>query len=345
MRRGLTPFVFAVFSLLSAVSASAQVRPPSGNVTPRTYYLRGSVRTSDDGRPMEMIKVDLKRMTGEVIGTTFTRSNGEFEFNGLRNGMHYLVVEEKGYEPVRESVEIFHSSRPGLLIFLKRPIVVVSSEPGNIVSAHELSLPRRAREAMQKGMDRLGKQDLKGSLIQFQRAVAAVPTYYEAYHQMGVAHMRLGQATEAEQALRKSIELSEGRYSEAYFPLASLLSNQQRFGEAETLTRQGLGLDGNAWQGHYELARALVGLNRVDDAEKSAREARTRKPDFPPLHLVLANIHIRKRDYPALLEDLDTYLKLEPSGPLSDKARQMREAVGRALVNAQNAPSATPPKP
>jgi len=89
----------------------------------------------------------------------------------------------------------------------------------------------------------------------------------------------------------------------------------------------------------------LMGLNQVDAAEKSAREARTRKRDFPPLHLVLANIHIRKGNYPALLEDLNTYLKLEPKSPASEQARQMREKVRRALANPPNAPPAQPPKP
>jgi tetratricopeptide (TPR) repeat protein len=182
-------------------------------------------------------------------------------------------------------------------------------------------------------------------LAQFERAVTHFPSYYEAYHEMGVAYIRLGQPAEAEKAFRKSIEVSESHYSEAYFALASLLSTNQRFAEAEPLVRQGLELDRNAWEGHYELARALLGLNRVDAAEKSAEEARTRKPDSPPLFLLLANIHIRKHDYPALLQDLDSYLKLEPTGPMSEQARRTREKIQHALGNAQNAPTAGPPKP
>ncbi len=347
-RRGglfLLPLLMAVL-LRSAVPCWSQARPPRTETAPRTFYIRGALRTADEGRPIEMVRVDLKRLTGEIVGTTFSRSMGEFEFGGLPNGVYYVVVEEKGYEPVRESVEIFNTARAGVLIFLKRNVVLGPSEPGQIVSAHELTIPRRAREAVQKGMARLyEKQDPKGSLNHFQRAVAEVPSYYEAYLQMGVAYMRLGQAAEAEQAVRKSIELSEGRYSEAHFALAQLLSNTDRFAEAEPVARRGVELDGNTWQGHYELARALVGLNRLDAAEKSAREAKTRKPDLAVVYLILANVHIRKRNYPVLLQDLDGYLKLEPNGPMSDKARQMRESVQRALADAQNAQTAGPTKP
>src|SRR5437879_9641646 len=88
--------------------------------------------------------------------------------------------------------------------------------------------------------------------------------------------------------------------------------------------------------GTAELARALMGLNRVETAQKIAEAARKRNPDYPLLHLLLANIHIPKRDYPALLGDLDTFLKLEPNGPTSDQVRQTRETVPRALAKHQN---------
>ena len=87
-----------------------------------------------------------------------------------------------------------------------------------------------------------------------------------------------------------------------------------------------------------------MGLNRVETAQKIAEEARKRNPDYPLLHLLLANIHIRKRDYPALLGDLDTFLKLEPNGPTSDQVRQTREKVQRALANAQKALATEAPR-
>jgi len=347
MHRRLTLSVLLALTLLWPVLCRSQVRPPGSGSTARTFSLSGTVRNSDDGRPYEMVKVELKRVTGEVLGTQFTRSNGEFEFYGLYNGTYQIVVEEKGFEPIRENVEIFNSPRSGVYIFLKRPIQLGFTEPGRSVSARELGIPRKAHDAMQKGLDRLyAKQpDPRASLDQFRRAVAALPTYYEAYHQMGVAYMHLGEPAEAEKALRKSIELSESRYAEAYIALAAVLTDNQRLAEAETVARQAIDLDGNAWQGPYELSRALVGLNRLDAAEKSALQARAQKPGFPPLHLLLANIHIRKHNYVALLQDLDSYLKLEPDGPMSDQARQTREKIQRSLANAQNAPAAPPTKP
>ena len=74
-------------------------------------------------------------------------------------------------------------------------------------------------------------------------------------------------------------------------------------------------------------------LNRVDAAEKIAEEALKGNPGFAVLHLLLANVHVRKRDYSALFRDLDTFLKLEPKGPTSDQVHRTREKFQRALAN------------
>lgn len=331
--------------LLCAAPARTQVRPPGSGSTARTFSISGTVRDQETSQTIEMLKVELKKLTGEVVSTSFTRSNGEFSFSGLPNGVYYIVIEEKGYEPVREGVEIFNASRSGIFIFLRKPFEVTQTASGASVSARELSIPRKAHEALEKGRARLyDKNDFRGSLALFERAVGTLPTYYEAYHMMGVAYMRLEQPAEAEQAFRKAIELSSQNYPPPYVDLAALLTSQKRFADAEPLARHGVELNASAWQGHYELARALLGLNQLDPAEKSARQARTLKSDFAPAHLLLANIHIRKQDTRALIEDLDAYLKIEPNGPNSEQARRTREKLQQALAKSQP-PPADPPKP
>ena len=321
-------------------------RTPSRDTT-RTFFIQGSVRRNDDQRTVEMLKVDLKKFTGETVSTAFTRSNGEFEFTNLAAGHYYIVIEEKGFEPVREVIELVNGSRPGVLIWLRRPIEVGQTEAAGLkISKHELSLPSKARDTMQKGMEQLyEKKDVKGSIDSFNRAVASAPAYYEAYFQMGIAYTRLGQMDEAERAFRKSIEVSENHYAEPLTALGALFCNEKKFAEAEPLLSRSLELNADSWQAHFEMARAQVGLNQVDAAEKNAMEARSKKADEPQVYLVLANIHIRKRNYTALLEDLDTYLKLDPNGAMAGQARDLRSKVHEGLAKAQNTPAQAPPKP
>jgi tetratricopeptide (TPR) repeat protein len=75
------------------------------------------------------------------------------------------------------------------------------------------------------------------------------------------------------------------------------------------------------------LSAALFRLNRLEEAEKSAREALLRKPGFAWAYLVLADVHGRRGEYARQLQNLDAYLKLEPDAPASKRIREVRDVV------------------
>jgi tetratricopeptide (TPR) repeat protein len=334
MRRAAWLGLPALILFVSA-DCAAQQSSPSTQPTVRLFAISGGVRDGDTGQVVEMVKVDLRRFTGETISSAFTRSNGEFEFGGLSRGNYYIVVEQDGYEPVRELVEIANSDRRAVVIYLSKGIRFVTKEDANPVSARELSLPPKAREAYQKGAQRLyDKKDPKGSLAFFRRAVEVLPTYYEAYFLIGISHIQMGEPIEAEAAFRKAIELSNDTYFEPHVGFASLLCDANKFAECVTEARRAIALNANTSQGHFHLARGLVGLNQLDAAEDSLKTVLKLKTDYAEAYLLYSNILIRRKDLPALLKMLDEYLKLRPTGPMSDTARQTRAQVV-AIMDAQ----------
>jgi len=291
------------------------------------------------------VRVDLRAFTGGTVATAFTSGNGGFTFNNVPAGSYEVVVEQMGYQSAHQQVQI-QGTTAGLMVEL-RPIPRVNSGSSTspMVSKRELSIPRKAHDDMQKGLALLfGKSDYQGSIKQFERATQEYPDYYEAHTYMGVAYMNLRDAANAERALRKAIDLSEQRYEDALFWLASLLTNGQRFADAEPLARKGVELDANSWQANSELARALLGLGRASEAEASALAAVKIRPDNANLHLLLANIHGQLQNDPALLDDLNAYLKLAPTGQFADQARKQRDEVQQELQKTQATPS-TPPGP
>jgi len=218
-----------------------------------------------------------------------------------------------------------------------------SQQSGNAVSVRELGIPFKARHAFEQGIERLAKKDAAGSLPHFQRAILEYAGYYEAYDRMGAADLKLWRIPEAEQAFRKSIDVSGGQYAHPLFALGSILDEQERFAEAESATRRGLGLDPKSWTGHYYLALALFGLDHFAEAEESVHEALRWKADFPEAHLLLAKIHSHEEDYRSLVSDLNDYLKLAPDGPVSDRAKALRESVQGMLFEFQS--NTTPAQP
>jgi tetratricopeptide (TPR) repeat protein len=211
-----------------------------------------------------------------------------------------------------------------------------SPTPRAVVSIRELSIPPRAVREFQKGIDRLKKEDASGSLPHFERAIADFGNYYEAYFEIGIADLKLSRIADAEQALRKSVELSAGHYAEPLFALGGILIKQNKFIEGEKVLREALILNPSSWAGNYCLGWALFGLNRFQEAEKSVRDALRWKSDSADAYLLLADIHGHLHDYSTLLQDLDEYLKLEPNGPINDRIRSLRDIAAQAILESQN---------
>lgn len=297
------------------------------------FSIDGTVRDNSDQRGMENIRVDLRLPAGNPVSTTFTRGNGDFEFSDIANGEYIIEVNAQDYVPLQQSVEIMNSGRRGVSLFLTRSGNRLNSNlNGGIISAHQLSAPRKAQDEFDKGINLLyAKSDYRGAITHFQRAIKDFPTYYEAYALEGTAYQTLGERPAAEAALRKSVELSSGQYPEALFLLSALLSNTDRYQEAVTLARKAVDRDAISWQAPFELARALAGLKQFDEAEKSAVQARDRNPENPGVYILLANIHIGRRDYASLAKDLDAYLKIAPAGPDADWVRETQERLQAAM--------------
>jgi len=308
------------------------------------FSIGGSIRDGIDHHAIEDIPVTLKQLSGPTIQTVYTRAGGDFQIDGLHNGDYILEIVVRDYEPVRESMTISGNSHLGLSIFLSRSPGKVPNpvNPGLqlSISAHQLSVPHKAHDEFEKGMTLIYlKSDYRGAITQFQLAIKDFPTYYEAYAEEGSAYYQLQDMGPAEEALRKSVDLSSGQYADASFTLAAVLTEKKLFQEAVTAARQGISVDSSSWRGPFELARALTALKQTEEAEKSAQQSRDLMPDNPPVYLLLANIHIQRKNYPALLRDLDDYLRLAPTGTEAEQARKTREHV-QSILNSPKGESA-----
>src|SRR5438105_4387146 len=124
-------------------------------------------------------------------------------------------------------------------------------------------------------------------------------------------------------------------------------ASEQGYGFASTITEVGLfpaeinlylsSSNGPA-RGANPYAVSLRELKIPSKAQKSLREALLRKPQYADVYLVLADVHAKRRDYQAQVQDLDIYLKLVPSAAGSDYVRKVREAAKRLISDprAQN---------
>jgi tetratricopeptide (TPR) repeat protein len=329
-KAGFLTILFLNISLLGwTPAAKAQAQLPTAEQT--GGKISGTVLLKKGNRPASQVAVKLKSHAAGIFRSVLTDLEGHFEVRSLPPSTYEIVVDEPGYEPAQASAQLDGSNSP-LVLYLNSPSTTQTVSNGYTVSARELRIPGKARNEYVKGLGSLTKKDYAASLSHFAKAAQAFPEYYEAYYHAGVAETTLGHLDEAMQAFQKAIDLSGGKYAWAEFGIGYLFYMQGKTEEAITVLHRGLEKDEGSADGYFILGLALLRLNRLDEAERSAREALLRNANFADAYLVLADVSGRRREYREQLQGLDTYLKLAPNGAESANVREAREIVLRMLA-------------
>src|SRR6266849_483795 len=172
--------------LLGLLVCAPIVRAQIAGFDRQAVEIFGTVFLEGANRPIGGVIVNIRLVTGGPFTSVLTDWGGRFQVRGLERGMYEIVVEEPGYEPVRETLRLDGPSPPlDLHLRASNPSPVRRTDYA--VSVRELRIPAKARNAYEKGLERLAKNDAVGSRTQFERATTAFPDYYEAYHHIGVA--------------------------------------------------------------------------------------------------------------------------------------------------------------
>src|SRR5215831_2523663 len=212
--------------------------------------------------------------------------------------------------------------------FAQSPVPQYSS----VVSVRELALPPKAARALEKGTALL-KNNPQASVSYFQTAIALAPDSFHAYHNVAIAHYRLGDVEDAEQEFRRSIELSRGSFAPSLFGLSVILYQRGEFLEAESLTQKGLLATPSSAVGKYCLGLVQFALGQIPEAEHSALDAihlDSTQADGD-VYLLLARIHERLNDPDAVVADVHTYFKRSRKRSLQADAQGLLERAQQNL--------------
>jgi Carboxypeptidase regulatory-like domain/Tetratricopeptide repeat len=308
--------------------------------------LSGTVFSESSERVVSQAAIHLCDAGGNTIQQGMTNDSGEFNFRQIRRNEYILTVDAAGYQSYSMHLDLSFTSDRGLSIYLTpNPDDPATPSPAGRVSAHEMSMPQTARDLLASGeKDLYTNKNPKEALAKFKRAVSAAPDFYEAYYQMGMAYLTMGNRDETEKSFRKSIEVSNDKFGEPVIGLASLMIDKGDLVQSEMMTRHGLELSPKAWFGYYQLGRIQFNENKIADAQKSAEQARSLAPDTALVYRLLCSVHLREKEYAAVIEDIDAYLKLDPDSPAATRAKEIRSKL-QAEISKEKLPSAASAQP
>jgi len=210
---------------------------------------------------------------------------------------------------------------------------------GKTLSAIPYKAPKGARKAYDKGM----QAEKNGKLVDAQKYLETVveiyPSSANAWFQLGTVLQKQNDKDGARKAFIHATNM-DSKFLPPYLSLASLAYETDNWTEVLTLTNHILDLDpfSNAAATTYILdldptnyagayfynAVANYNMKKMEAAEKSALKAEhlDMQTHFPQLHLLLADLFVRKSEYGMAISQLETYLEMLPQGKGAEHARQ-----------------------
>jgi len=326
MRRIGVAIQIAILSLISPVVCLSQSQP----IKKEMGSALGFVLLEVEARPIRHAHVEFLNPSTGWASAVLTDGKGRFEVSKLAAATYQVAVTAPGCERLETTVTVDGTVGP-LLWRLRKVAQPATPRSSSVVSIQELRMSEKAESAFAKGTRLLQQGNVEASLPYFQRAITKEPDYYQAYHNLGLAHYRLGETARAKEAFQKSIDLAKGGFAPSQFALAMILCEKQEFQRAEKVIENGLAMDPGSAVGKYFLGVVQFALNRNDEAEKSAHDALWRNAGQADAHILLAKIHERKHNPAAALVDVASYLRLDPHGPLENEAHELLQRAQREI--------------
>ena len=269
-------------------------------------------------------------------------SNSPVGFHGIGGSAHRLwgcdvEASVPGYQQVFKSIT--DDANTDTINVGDLTLTRLAGMHGAAVSVASLSAPRNARKEFEKGEKDARKKQLDRATKHLERAVAEYGDYAVAWDELGRIYA-IGHRTEdARRAFTRAVA-ADPQYIPPCVNLAQLELQSGQYESAIEAAGKALKLYPGMAIASFIQAVANLKLNRLDAAEKSARDAENGSlQNMPQLHIVLADILLRKHDYPNAAAQLQDYLKEAPDGEFAGEAKKGLERIKKIAADADSAPS------
>jgi tetratricopeptide (TPR) repeat protein len=271
-------------------------------------------------------------------------------FGGVANSSRGLTacelrISAPGYQPLTNAITDPYPDSLGMIDVGTLQLKRAGGMQGSAIGVASLRIPGGARKEFDKGVEDARGNRLNSATQHLENAVAKYDKYAAAWTELGKIYLTDRQMEKARQAFEKAIA-ADPQYIPSYLGFARLDIQTHEFERAVESSGKALELDPGLGLASYLQAVGNFNLNRLDAAEKSAREAeKAPHQNIPQLHALLADIFLQKQEYSNAAIEMQTYLKESPGGPFAAEMRRKLEQVERAMVDAASKSEPLPAVP
>jgi tetratricopeptide (TPR) repeat protein len=268
------------------------------------------------GRPLSGISVEVRNIqTHSTITRALSGPNGAVVFQSLLPGRYEITV-AGGLLPPRREMQVDGGDSHAVL-----ELPISQLKAGETVSVRQLTVPRKAQEALEAASDALQKQDWTKARAQATRALTLHPDYAAALSLLGYLDLQDGNPEMASDDVKRAIE-TDPNSALAYLTLGSAYNSLKRYEAALEALSVFPSVSADTWQLHYEVARSYMGLRKFELGLIEINLAQKLAPQDPAVLILgkahaLAGLH---RNSEAIAE-LEMLLHKQPKGPFAPDAQ------------------------
>lgn len=332
------PLILAMMCASLALSHDASAQRPGG---PQSMGLEINVQArTQEGQPAPTgLHIALELAEGGPVDDCQTQPGGKCRFIPPTTGSYIVKVKEPGYKQTSARVDLISTPKGYVSLTLtpipgEAPLNQPKDSSGGSVSAADLAVPDNARKEFDAAQKALDAKDLDGGIAHLKKAVDLYPNFPQAYATLGAAYLEQKKFKEAQESLEKATQL-DPKAAGAYIELGATLNQLKDYPGAVAALTKGLGLNPDVPAGDYELAKAYMAQQQWQNAEPYLRKTVAAQPDMAGAHVMLGNVLLKKGDGPGALTEFQTYLKLDPNGPMAVGVRDVIPKIEAAIAKQQ----------
>jgi tetratricopeptide (TPR) repeat protein len=303
--------------LLLSLSASPQFKNGVGNLKVRV--------TDDDGRSAgARLRVQLMNSaSNNAMGEEFTNDQGEAEFYSIDAGDYHVLVTGDGIQDADSGIIEVDDRKGSQSVSIT---VVRTGEGAHArtpsISVNQLKIPSEAKAKYAEASQLMAKSDYAGAIQRLNQAIAIDPAYVEAYNNLAAANTRLGNWSQAREALLKATRVDD-HFAPGFVNLGHLDERELNFQAAETQYAKAAELDPANVATLTYLCRAQLLDKHYDAAIATAQRVHgLPHPQLALVHYIAARAYQHENRTANAIAEFKIMLREEPSGARADAVRK-----------------------
>jgi tetratricopeptide (TPR) repeat protein len=294
------------------------------------------VRTVDGKPAPPGVHLTLELAEGGPVDDCQTQPDGRCHFVPPTTGSYLVRIREPGYKQLASRVDLISSPKGYVALTLQpipgaAPPEASKDATGGSVSAADLAVPDNAKKEFEAAQRALDAKNFDSGIAHLKKATELYPNFPQAFATMGAAYLEQKKYKDAQTALEKAVQL-DPKAAGAYIELGAALNQLKDYPGAVTALTKGLDLNADVPAGNYELAKAYMAQQQWQNAEPALRKVIAAQPDMASAHVMLGNVLLKKGDGTGALNEFQTYLKLDPNGPMAPGVREIIPKIEAALA-------------